>query len=194
MPDRYLSTGELAKLCHMTKHTVLAAIASGKLAASTTPGGHHRIHARDAVRFLRMHGLPTDALESRPQTVLVMSREDVVQQLLQSVLSAEAIATERAHSGFEAGMLTERLRPEVVVLDAPTVAEAEAVGRGLKGASGTGRPRLLVLSSSEDGRDEAALLAAGADAVLRKPFNVEALRRATMSLLAAGVGAAAGGR
>lgn len=192
MAERYLSTGELAKLCHMTKHTVLAAIASGKLAASTTPGGHHRIHVRDAARFLRVHGLPTGAIESQPRTVLVVGREELVRQLLQGVLNAEEIATERADSPFQAGMLTERLSPELVVLDAPTKEEVEAAGRALAGASPAARPRLLVLFPSDDGKDEAPLREAGADAVLRKPFSVDALRRAALDLMGAGAGAASG--
>ena len=191
MAERYLSTGELAKLCHMTKHTVLGAIASGKIVASTTPGGHHRIHARDAVRFMRMHGLPTGALESRLPTVLVVGRDALVQQILQGVLDPSQITTQRAESVFEAGMLTERLNPDLVILDAPARGEAAEIHRALTDAADAPKARLLVLSASGDSVEEAALSAAGV-VILKKPFNVEELRRSVLELI--GAAAAAVGR
>ncbi|MBW2528912.1 MAG: helix-turn-helix domain-containing protein [Deltaproteobacteria bacterium] len=47
MGDRYLSTGQAAKLCSVTPDTILKWIRSGHLAARRTPGGHHRIDRRD---------------------------------------------------------------------------------------------------------------------------------------------------
>jgi excisionase family DNA binding protein len=43
MKPELLSTGEAAKLCSVTSDTVLKWIHSGRLPATRTPGGHHRI-------------------------------------------------------------------------------------------------------------------------------------------------------
>ncbi len=41
--NKYLSTGELAEMCSVTPDTVLKWIRAGKIPATRTPGGHHRI-------------------------------------------------------------------------------------------------------------------------------------------------------
>jgi excisionase family DNA binding protein len=49
MKPELLSTGEAAKLCSVTSDTVLKWIHSGRLPATRTPGGHHRISKDDLV-------------------------------------------------------------------------------------------------------------------------------------------------
>ncbi|MCP4567086.1 MAG: excisionase family DNA-binding protein [FCB group bacterium] len=43
----YFTTGEAARLCAVTPNTVLKWVMAGKIPASRTPGGHHRIHRSD---------------------------------------------------------------------------------------------------------------------------------------------------
>lgn len=42
-PERYVTTGQAAKLCAVTPDTVLKWVRAGKVPAQRTPGGHHRI-------------------------------------------------------------------------------------------------------------------------------------------------------
>jgi excisionase family DNA binding protein len=49
MKTELLSTGEAAKLCSVTSDTVLKWIHSGRLPATRTPGGHHRISKYDLI-------------------------------------------------------------------------------------------------------------------------------------------------
>ncbi|MBF0494205.1 MAG: helix-turn-helix domain-containing protein [Candidatus Omnitrophica bacterium] len=46
MPDEYLTTTEAAKICNVTRFTVLNWIKQGKLPASSTLGGHQRVCKR----------------------------------------------------------------------------------------------------------------------------------------------------
>jgi excisionase family DNA binding protein len=47
MSGKLLTTGEAARLCSVTRDTVLKWIRSGKLRARVTAGGHHRIDPDD---------------------------------------------------------------------------------------------------------------------------------------------------
>jgi excisionase family DNA binding protein len=55
-----LTTGQVAKWCHVSRASVLNWIRNGKLKAYSTPGGHFRILASDLLPFLEAHGMPVD--------------------------------------------------------------------------------------------------------------------------------------
>jgi len=53
MVSRFLTTGQAARLCSVTRDTVLKWIRAGQIPAQRTPGGHHRIDRRDLDRAVR---------------------------------------------------------------------------------------------------------------------------------------------
>ncbi|MBF0217234.1 MAG: excisionase family DNA-binding protein [Candidatus Omnitrophica bacterium] len=53
MPNDYLTTTETARVCNVTRFTVLNWIKQGKLEASSTPGGHQRISKRTVIELLK---------------------------------------------------------------------------------------------------------------------------------------------
>ena len=56
-PKRYcLTTGDLAAACSVSPATIFRAIESGKLSCARTPGGHYRIAAEDANKYLQDAG------------------------------------------------------------------------------------------------------------------------------------------
>lgn len=56
MPDDFLSTGQAAKMCAVTRDTVLKWIKLGKLQAVRTPGGHYRIRIDSLRPYLSARG------------------------------------------------------------------------------------------------------------------------------------------
>jgi excisionase family DNA binding protein len=72
--ERYLTTFQAAKLCHASPGSVVRWIRDGKLRASITPGGHHRIELNVLLQFLKSLGmqLPRDSEEDH-QTLVVSS-------------------------------------------------------------------------------------------------------------------------
>ncbi len=54
----YLTTGAVARLCGVSKVTVLRWIEKGNLAAFKLPGGQNRIHRDDFIAFANKHGIP----------------------------------------------------------------------------------------------------------------------------------------
>ena len=53
-----LSTGQIARYCHVSKVTVLKWIREGRLLAYTLPGGYHRIQREALTHFLTENKMP----------------------------------------------------------------------------------------------------------------------------------------
>lgn len=66
-PGARLSTGQAARLCAVTPDTVLKWIKRGKLQATRTAGGHHRIALLDLEPFLPSFGRGRDVADVVPQ-------------------------------------------------------------------------------------------------------------------------------
>ena len=58
---RPLTTGDVARYCHVTPQAVLKWIKAGKLQAYSTPGGQHRVEQRTFVEFLHEYEMPVPA-------------------------------------------------------------------------------------------------------------------------------------
>jgi excisionase family DNA binding protein len=56
--DRFLTTGDVADYCQVSRSSVFRWIRQGKLHAFTTPGGHYRVHEREFRSFLARYGMP----------------------------------------------------------------------------------------------------------------------------------------
>lgn len=183
-PRSYLSTGELARICNVTKHTILAAIEKGKLKASRTPGGHNRIPAEEARRFLEEHDIPADRLADIIPAVLVVDDDTDLLHLMRKALANENVIVELATSGYDAGILAARLRPQVIVLDIllPDI-DGRMICQQIKGNSITADTRVLGISGMRGERELKSIADAGFDDFLAKPFSLEELRHKVTLLI-----------
>jgi len=114
----------------------------------------------------------------RDRSVIVVEDDEGVRTVLQWALAGElgAYATV-AHDGAEALKWAQRLLPTLLILDLglPTIDGFE-VARRLKADPATRRIRIVAISAMVpvgDARERA--LAAGCDAFVPKPFQVDAL-------------------
>jgi len=100
--EKPLSTGDVARLLHVTTVGVLRWIRAGKLKAYRVPAGHYRI-ARDEFRkFLADNRIPVTLEATPPRRVLVVDDEPVVREALQMALEARGCAVVLAEDGREA--------------------------------------------------------------------------------------------
>ena len=59
-----LTTGQVAKLCHVTARTVAKWMEKGLLKGYMLPlSGHRRIPKANLVAFMKAHGMPMEGLE-----------------------------------------------------------------------------------------------------------------------------------
>lgn len=185
IPDKeILSTGELAAICHVTKHTIIAAIDRGELAASRTPGGHNRIRREDALEFMKRYNLISG--EERLQKILVVDDKSFVRDIMEQVFEGDDYEILHASNGYEAGKLAERERPDLILLDIllPDI-DGRDVCRHIREEEFGKSCRILAVTALKDPEDVQGIFAAGIDDYIAKPFSIELLRDKVEKLLGA---------
>jgi excisionase family DNA binding protein len=177
--QRVFSALEVAKICGVVNQTVINWIRAGHLKASVTPGGQFRIYPEDLKSFLDSKGMrvPEELqtlVSGAAETILVVEDDKIFNDLLRAQLQ-RAFPTAKiwaAFDGFEAGSMLGVHKPRVVVLDLnlPGVDGLELCRR-IKQEPGFDRPLVVGITASNDPSLESSLLALGADAFFRKPFE-----------------------
>lgn len=115
-----LTTGQVAKICHVTIRTVIKWFETGKLRGYKIPGSKdRRIPRENLLRFLRDHDIPHDEqlFDSRP-TVLIADDDPEMLGMLEQVFSADGeLRVFTAQGGYQAGFETMRRRPSLLLID-----------------------------------------------------------------------------
>lgn len=100
--ERPLSTGDIARLLHVTAVAVLRWIRAGKVKAYRVPGGRYRI-ARDEFRkFLADNKIPVTLDAPTPRRVLVVDDEASVREAFAAALQAKGCEVALASDGRQA--------------------------------------------------------------------------------------------
>ncbi|HEY3227441.1 MAG TPA: response regulator [Planctomycetota bacterium] len=173
------TTGEIARLCQVTKRTVITWIDSGRLKGFRLPGGaHRRVAAADLAAFMRRHKIPDLERFLPRRRILVVDDDPDFAELLERALEDRYdVAT--AATALEAATRLPEFRPDLVLLDVrlPDVSGLE-VCRHFRGRRGSSRrPAIVVMSAYGRELSPAAIRRSGADSFLSKPIRLADLRR-----------------
>jgi excisionase family DNA binding protein len=177
-----LTTGDVARLCRVTIRTVIKWYETGRLAGYRLPGSRDRRFPRaDVARFMRTNAIPLDLLGEdggRPPRVLVVDDDDGVRRMLCRFLQVlGGLEVDSAASGWEAGLKTAAWSPRVLLLDYRLGdTTGEQVLAAVRGLPDREPPVVLVMSAHLTAEDGERLRAAGAEAVIAKPFDLPRLR------------------
>lgn len=194
--SQFLTTGDVARWCHVTTNAVKKWIREKNLPAFKTPGGHFRIRVEDFEEFVARYRMPlADALrQARGAKVLVVDDDP---DLLSSVVLAlsdpgQRLTVSTASDGYEALISIGRLKPDIVILDLkmPRVDGLE-VCRQLKTGADTRGIAIVVMTGFPTKANLKKLKEWGVEEVLPKPFSLEALLATVDRLLPGKVSAAA---
>jgi len=116
-----LNVGLVAKICRVSKKTVLNWIYKDALKAFTTFGGHYRIWPGDLKDFIVKAGLdvPFQFVDERKTTFLIVDDDPIYSNLLKEALcarfpSADVVMTD---DGYEALLLIGERKPQLLLLD-----------------------------------------------------------------------------
>lgn len=177
----FLTTGQVAAACQVSIPTVKRWIREGYLSAFQIAGGHYRVTRAELERFLAAHNVPRPA-PAAPR-VLVVDDEPLLVEALVEILRAGRCEVATAFDGYEGLLKVGTFRPDLLILDVRMPGlDGFEVCRKVKADPATKGVRILAITASLELRD--AILAAGADAFLAKPFDLAALRAEVERLMA----------
>ena len=172
------TTGEAAEVCRVSQQTIIRCFDAGRLEGFRVPGSRfRRIPRQSLVKFMKENKIPLDAMESGKRKVLVVDDDAEIVELIVDVLDRDGrFETETASSGYEAGIATERFRPELILLDymLPDV-NGNIVCQAIRGNPDFDNIKIIIVSGVVKREEIAQLIKSGAEDFIRKPFDVTEL-------------------
>ena len=184
MTKDILTTHEAAKYINVTMPTVVNWIDDGSLKAYKTKGGHRRIKKDDLVDFLKKYNMPAFSKER----ILVVDDDASIRIGLKKVFQKEGYEVDLASDGFEAGVLIEKGKPALVVLDLimPNL-DGFSVCQYIRSLDGLKHTKIIVLTGYPSKENFSKAKKAGADLCLAKPVQSEELLNEVETLLGTSV-------
>ncbi|MHC4104518.1 MAG: response regulator, partial [Planctomycetota bacterium] len=142
------------------------------------PGSRfRRIPRKNLVRFMQDNNIPLDSIESGKRKILIVDDDSEIVELLEDVLERDGrFEVKTASSGYEAGMATEKFRPELILLDymLPDV-NGNVVCQTIRMNPEFENIKIIIISGVVKQDEIAQLLKSGAEDFIRKPFNITEL-------------------
>jgi len=187
--EKPLTTGDIAKYCHVTHVGVVKWIKSGKLKAYATPGGHYRIEKKDFKYFLTSYKMPIHEEyfhKDNPRILIVDDHAADVDLVTRHLLEQNPnYGIESASDGYEAGLKVGVFRPNLVILDLvmPRVDGFE-VCRRIKRGEKTKHIKVLAMTAHRNNQKYLEdILQCGAEACFTKPIDFAAFLKQVKKLL-----------
>ncbi len=172
------TTGEAAEICKVSQQTIIRCFDAGRLEGFRVPGSRfRRIPRQSLVKFMQENKIPLDAIESGKRKVLIVDDDVEIVELIVEILRRDGrFETETASSGYEAGIATQRFRPELILLDymLPDV-NGNVVCQTIRRNPEFENIRIIIVSGVVKQDEIAQLLKSGAQDFIRKPFDVTEL-------------------
>jgi excisionase family DNA binding protein len=180
------TTGEVAQICKVSQQTVIRCFDSGKLKGFRVPGSRFRRIPRESlVAFMKENRIPLDQLDSGKKRVLVVDDDEAIVEMFTELLERDGrFQVRTASTGYEAGIITERFKPDVLLLDfkLPDI-NGTAVCRTIRANPNYEHIKIIAISGVADPDEIKELRAAGADEFIRKPFDINAVIAHVLRLL-----------
>jgi DNA-binding response OmpR family regulator len=126
---------------------------------------------------MKDNNIPLDSIESGKRKVLIVDDDAEIVELIVEVLERDGrFEVKTASSGYEAGMATQRFRPELILLDymLPDV-NGNVVCQTIRRNPEFENIKIIIVSGVVKEDEIAQLLKSGAEDFIRKPFNITEL-------------------
>jgi excisionase family DNA binding protein len=183
---RVFTTGEAAAICKVSQQTIIRCFDSGRLTGFRVPGSKfRRIPREELVRFMRANNIPLEALGSGRKRVLVVDDDPRIVELYVDLLGRDGrFEVKTAGTGYDAGLLTEAFRPQLIILDymLPDI-NGNIVCQRIRENTAYSDTKVLCVSGVVNQAEIDGLISAGANAFLKKPFDVPVLMAKLEDLL-----------
>jgi excisionase family DNA binding protein len=170
-----LTTGEVAKLCNVAPRTVSKWFDCGSLRGYRIPGSKdRRIPVSELMKFMRAHGIPMDGMQTGACRVLIVDDDREIVDTLTNVLGEKTTyEIQSALTAFGAGMICERFRPHVVLLDVHLgETDASDFPQFVRKSDNLQMTKVIAMSGKLTDGQAQSLRSKGFDGFLKKPFQI----------------------
>ena len=180
------TTGEAAEICKVSQQTIIRCFDSGRLDGFRIPGSKfRRIPRQNLIKFMRANDIPLGNLDSGKKKVLIVDDDAEIVELIADVLIRDGrFEVKTAASGYEAGISTQRFRPDLILLDymLPDV-NGNVVCQTIRRNPEFENIKIIIVSGviKQDEIDQ--MLKTGADGFIKKPFNIAELTDKIVGIL-----------
>ena len=172
------TTGEVATICKVSQQTVIRCFDSGKLKGFRVPGSRfRRIPREKLLEFMRENQIPLDQLDSGKKRILVVDDDLAIVEMFTELFTRDGrFEVRTALTGFDAGLITQDFRPDVMLLDfkLPDI-NGNVVCERVRSQPDLQHMKIIIMSGVADPDEVAELLKVGADEFIKKPFEIDAV-------------------
>ena len=171
------TTGEVARLCRVTKRTVIKWIDGGRLLGYTIPGSkHRRVAAESLQKFMRSSGIPSYDRVVRPRILIVDDDVDLLELLKDTLHDDYDVAV--ASTALDAAARLTSFQPDVILLEIrlPDLSGLQ-VCRHFQTYKKLRNVPILTMSAYGGEIDPVEVRLSGADAFLPKPLRLAELKK-----------------
>jgi len=171
-----LTTGQVARICHVAPRTVSKWFDTGKLRGYRIPGSRdRRIPLPQLIAFMRAHGIPLDGLDGGICRVLLIDSQ-APDGAAEALNTTGRYDVRVAANEFQAGMLAEQLSPHAIVVNVGQSSRAASeMCRSIRENASLMGAKLI---GATDGPIADELASLGFDGILRRPYSAADLARA----------------
>ncbi len=177
MDKKFYSTHDVARLCDAHYTTVINWVKSGKLKAYITPGKHRRINKEELEAFLNKYKMPLSReLKKKNKVILVVDDDIGALEEYKDAFEGNGFDFYFASSGFEAGKMAYKLKPDLILLDfrMPGMDGFEVCELLQKDKETSGIPVFAVTALRSE-EDIARIKRCGVKQYVAKPVNIDNL-------------------
>jgi PleD family two-component response regulator len=161
-----LTTGDVARICHVAPRTVSKWFDNGQLKGYRIPGSKdRRIPVSELIRFMKMHNMPTDSFAAGKIRVLVVDSDRKTSSALAESLQSKAdYEVLTAHSNFESGIIAQRFSPHVLLISllAKDI-DATGICKSIRAQEDLETIKIIAITNHLSESESAALLQKGFD-------------------------------
>jgi two-component system, OmpR family, response regulator len=172
------TTGDVAEICQISQQTVIRCFDNGRLKGFRVPGSRFRRVPREAlILFMKENGIPVTRLQRGKKRVLVVDDDPDIIEMLVDLLQADGrFEVKTAKTGYDAGLLTQQFNPDVMILDymLPDI-NGNTVLQTVRKNPELAHIKVILVSGVVNQEEVQALLAAGANDFIKKPFDIDHL-------------------
>lgn len=178
LAKQVFTTGEAANLCKISQQTIIRCFDNGRLHGFRVPGSRfRRIPREELIRFMRSNNIPIEILEEGRQKILVVDDDAQIVEIFVDVLSrGNRFEVKTAATGYDAGVLTEQFKPDLMILDymLPDI-NGNVVCKTVRQSPALAGMKIIIISGVANQEEIDRILKAGADEFIKKPFSIEQL-------------------